>query len=259
VSFRVKLCATREECKKQPENTMGKTAIAYSIALACGACNVGGRTIVDVDPTKATVVAPPPDHVMEKWGATVDAAIPKVREILKAEVSAEQKVTRIRQELPNVHAFEVLHFRLGVDLENGRIDKESYLEFMRDIVPLVTGAGGGDGLLEVTEARFTRDAEVDLKVRNLGDTDIIIHRICIEKTEDHQEYVAPILSPTARYSLDVDPIPVGSARCIEVCQVVPARGADRITVALLTAAKYTLSVTLEYNKDKSVSFEVTTW
>jgi hypothetical protein len=116
-----------------------------------------------------------------------------------------------------------------------------------------------EGVLEVTDVRFTHEAEFDVMVRNVGDTDIIIHTITIKKAEDPNIVVAPILNPTAKYHIPVDDIPVGKSKSLSVSHLVPARSADRFLIALETTSVYVLDVTLHYNKDSLISFSKRTW
>jgi hypothetical protein len=116
-----------------------------------------------------------------------------------------------------------------------------------------------EAMLEVTQVSFTHDAEFDVMVRNLGDTDIIIHRISVKKLHPPIAFVAPILKPTAKYHILVDRIPVGVTESISISHVVPARSADRFLIALHTTTVYELKVTLHYNRDQEVSFTRTTW
>lgn len=116
-----------------------------------------------------------------------------------------------------------------------------------------------EAMLEVTQVDFTHDAEFDVMVRNLGDTDIIIHRILIKKLHEPGISVAPILQPTAKYHIPVDDIPIGGAKGTAVSHVVKARSADRFLIALHTTAVYTLEMTLYYNKGQQVSFKRQTW
>jgi hypothetical protein len=48
-----------------------------------------------------------------------------------------------------------------------------------------------EGVLEVTHVGFTQEAEFDVMVRNVGDTDLIIHTISIKKTGDPQIWSPP--------------------------------------------------------------------
>jgi hypothetical protein len=116
-----------------------------------------------------------------------------------------------------------------------------------------------DGVLEVTHVGFTYEAEFDVMVRNLGDTELIIHRITIKKLEAPGEMVLPILHPTATYHVPVDDIPIGGTKSLSISHAVPARSADRFLIALDTTIVYRLRVILGYNKDKSAEFTEWCW
>jgi ribosomal protein L27 len=116
-----------------------------------------------------------------------------------------------------------------------------------------------EGVLEVTNVEFVRDAQFDVIVRNVGDTDAIIHQITIKKVEDPGSFVLPILEPTAQYRIPVDDIPVGQSKSLHVSHIVRARTGDRFLVALGTTHTYLLEVTLHYNNDRLVSFRHWAW
>ena len=114
-------------------------------------------------------------------------------------------------------------------------------------------------MLEITHVGFTHDAELDLMVRNLGDTDLIIHQISIQKLEAPGIGELPALRPTAKYHIPVDDIRVGGTKSIPISQVVPGRSADRFLIALDTTTVYVIKVTLHYNNDQTVSFTRRIW
>lgn len=133
------------------------------------------------------------------------------------------------------------------------------LQAGRDLTVINQGERKVDAVLEVTKVGFTDNAELDVMVRNLGDTDLIIHEISIKKLQAPGIVVAPDLLPTAKYHLPVDGIPVGGTKSLSVSHVVPARSADRFLCVLETTTLYVLEVTLRYNKDQAVSFEKRIW
>jgi hypothetical protein len=128
------------------------------------------------------------------------------------------------------------------------------LQAGRDLTVINHGERKVDAVLEVTQIGFTFDAEFDVMVRNLGDTDLIIHEITVKKLQAPGISVMPVLKPTAKYHLPVDDIPLGGTKSLSVSQVVPARSADRFLIALETTTLYLLEVTLHYNRDQAVSF-----
>ena len=135
---------------------------------------------------------------------------------------------------------------------------EGNIQAGRDVT-ILQGDRRTDGLLEITHVDFTHQAEFDVMVRNLGDTDLIIHKIAAKKVEDPGIGVLPILRPTAKYHIPVDDLPVGGTKSISVSHVVPARSADRFLIALHTTNVYVLQITLYYNTDMTVSFTKKTW
>lgn len=129
----------------------------------------------------------------------------------------------------------------------------------RDHTDLREGDQVFDSTLEITEVGFTHDAEFDVMVRNLGDTDCIIHRISIKKISAPGDVAMPMLQPTAKYHIPVGDIPLGGSKSISVSHVVPARKADRFLIALETTTVYILELTLHYNRNQEVSFTRRIW
>lgn len=129
----------------------------------------------------------------------------------------------------------------------------------RDVTVVNPAKQKKEAILEVTNVGFTHEAEFDVTVRNLGDIDLVITKITITKITPAIGYVFPILHPTAIYHIPVDDISVGKSKSTDVSHVVPANKADRFLIALHTTTIYTLRVTLQYNRGKTVSFEKNTW
>lgn len=129
----------------------------------------------------------------------------------------------------------------------------------RDVTIINQTGGITESLLEVTYVGFTLNGEFDVMVRNLGDTDLIIHSISIKKLEETEIRVRPMLRPSAKYNIPVDDIPVGEIKTISVSHIVPARSADRFLIGLKSIRVYVLEVTINYNKGQSVSFKKRTW
>jgi len=113
--------------------------------------------------------------------------------------------------------------------------------------------------LEITHYRFTTNGEFDVTLRNVGDTDLVIHSISVFKLEAPRRAVKPELKPTAEYHIPVDDIPIGGNRRLAVSHVVAAHSADRILIDLESWRIYKLRVVFEYNRDREASFEAQTW
>lgn len=116
-----------------------------------------------------------------------------------------------------------------------------------------------DGLLEITHVGFTHEGEFDVMVRNVGDTDLIIHTITIKKVQSPGIFCLPMLDPTAKYEIRVSGLPVGGESSLSVSHLVPARTADRFLIALHTTSVVQLETTLRYNKDSAALFTEWTW
>ena len=84
-----------------------------------------------------TCIEPPPDVITTAREAEVGAAVRGIQDVLKARVSTEQKVERIRQELPQLQSIEVLEYRMCVARGNGQISSEQYAEFLGELLPLL--------------------------------------------------------------------------------------------------------------------------
>lgn len=112
--------------------------------------------------------------------------------------------------------------------------------------------------LEITDVGFTYDAEIDLKIRNLGDDSLIINKISILMVRDYNICALPVLNPTARYTLRVDGMNEGQTRNLNISHYVDAHKADRILIATDTTCRYRLLVTLHYNQNETVSCEIDT-
>ena len=97
-------------------------------ALINQACTTpNGRTPIPLSGPGGTVVTcfqPPPDVATTSAKLTADAAIPKVVDVIKANVAVEQSIERIRTEIKDLQATEVLEFRLCVAYANGIMAKE---------------------------------------------------------------------------------------------------------------------------------------
>lgn len=109
-----------------------------------------------------------------------------------------------------------------------------------------------DGLLEIANLTCTRDHELDVTVRNLSNDTIVITRLVLRVLND-RGVRAPILDPSATYTMPVGSLNVGDSRHLDVWHAVTPHGADRLRVALDSARVLRLRLTLEYNKRYSVS------
>lgn len=74
-----------------------------------------------------TCFEPPPDIVKSSIDTQLMASI---KEALEMKGSIKNIFQRIREEIPNLHTFEVVHFHLCVDYANGMLDKEAYNKFL---------------------------------------------------------------------------------------------------------------------------------
>ncbi len=121
--------------------------MAFTIVTSLNSCSASGRTEVQVGDMKC--IEPPPDVVTPEVNAKITAAMPKIEDILSAEVSVQKKYERIRDEVPNLGAVEVLEYRLCVACGNGLITKAQYNEYLQQILPK---------LLEQFEQRSSKDS-----------------------------------------------------------------------------------------------------
>lgn len=80
-------------------------------------------------------VQPPKDVVSKETAFRLEGKLPKIIDIVKAEISVERKVERIRAETQGVQAFEIIEYRLCMAHANGLIDATTYKDFLKDILP----------------------------------------------------------------------------------------------------------------------------
>lgn len=82
-------------------------------------------------------VLPPAEVTSTALEASVDAAIPRVREVLAASLTAGEKAERIRDELPNLQAVQVLEFRMCAAHRDHAVDAAGQEVFTSQVLPLI--------------------------------------------------------------------------------------------------------------------------
>lgn len=111
--------------------------------LGIGACaspnQRASTTFVAPDGSEVTCVQPPPDVMASERRLGIDAQIDSVIGIVRSGLSTGTKYERIRAETAGVQAIEILEYRMCVAYTNGLLDRESYQEFLREILPLLPG------------------------------------------------------------------------------------------------------------------------
>ena len=65
--------------------------------------------------------------------------------------------------------------------------------------------------------------------------------------------------PSARYKLPVDHLPIGEANTLDVSHIIEPHKADRFLVGLETTRSFYLRLTLEYNRNYSISENAGIW
>jgi hypothetical protein len=115
-----------------------------------------------------------------------------------------------------------------------------------------------DGSLEIISVTATREAEFDVKLRNLSTDTIYITRIVLRVLKD-EGIVLPVLSPSARYEIPIGFLGVGEAKSLDVSHVIEPHRADRFLIALQSTRVLHVRVTFEYNKRYSVSENAWLW
>lgn len=92
-----------------------RRSIGLAVALLFGACATSdrGKDVFRLsDGTKIACVRPPKDIATSSAGATLNANISHVVDVVKVEANAQTTLQRIRAEVPNLQATEVLDYRL---------------------------------------------------------------------------------------------------------------------------------------------------
>lgn len=112
--------------------------------------------------------------------------------------------------------------------------------------------------LEIDSIHANGDS-LDIFVRNMGKTDVIIHSILIKVLADYGPSnftVSTInlgyLNFTAIYEMPISDLAVDKSRSLDISQRVEANKADRFTINLHTNRKLKLKVGLIYNKDRII-------
>lgn len=117
--------------------------VVASIACACGACS--DKTVFVRDGLKGTCVKPPPDVVASGATLNLDATVTKVVEAAKVNAGANVTYQRVRAEIPNLYALQVLDFRICLQYGNGVLTREQYQERALGVLKLVEeGLKSGD-------------------------------------------------------------------------------------------------------------------
>jgi hypothetical protein len=114
-----------------------------------------------------------------------------------------------------------------------------------------------DGSLEITSLT-EKCGELDVMLRNLSDHATIISKIIIRIMKDYGA-VAPILEPSAAYRLPIGDLCLGDSKDLMVTHLLDAHRADRLLIDLETTRVVLVRLTLEYNKQYSVSENVWLW
>jgi hypothetical protein len=102
------------------------------------------------------------------------------------------------------------------------------------------------------------EAEFDVMLRNTSNETVYITRITLRVLKD-RGYVMPILDPSAKYSIPVGHLNWGEANSLDVSHIIEPHGADRFRIAPQTTRVLYLRLTLEYNKNYSVSENAWLW
>jgi hypothetical protein len=83
-----------------------------------------------------------------------------------------------------------------------------------------------DGRLEIVSLSDTREAELDIKLRNISNDSIYISTIKVLILRECG-IVSPVLKPTAKYSLPIANLKTGESKSLTISHVIPPHGADR--------------------------------
>ncbi len=115
-------------------------AILVVVVACAGPSERKRQEIKGPDGVVYTCFEPPPSVMTSEVVGAVDASFTEVVELLEANISIESKYERIREELPELQAFEVLEFRLCVARANGSLGSTEYQEFLAMVPFLSSGS-----------------------------------------------------------------------------------------------------------------------
>jgi hypothetical protein len=177
-------------------------------------------------------------------------------------LSDSEEDARIIEELKeSVRSSVDTDLRLSAALEHARVDKldERVIRFLDEeakawqrALLVIDNDPQQDPCLELTFCACTEEAELDVGIRNLSGDDAIIDQVVVTVLKDYG-YVAPTLTPSARYTLPVSDLSVGQSRKIEIRQVVEAHKADRFLIDLEDMRTLLLHVRFRTNGEYCLS------
>lgn len=173
----------------QVKGSIMKTELTLILVLMflgmLGCQNLDDRGINVNPPTKEGVtlkecVKPPPQHYTQEIQAQLDASIPRLEIIAKADVGVIRKAVEIRKVLPGLQTFEVLDYRFCVMNRNGVINDDQYLELVKEsLILLKDSVSQGSDLV----AEFELHDNAILTIGNVGDGTYVMKDLTI-----HWEY-----------------------------------------------------------------------
>jgi len=138
-------------------------------------------------------------------------------------------------------------------------DGNKNIQAGRDVHVTNFPISSNDGVLEITDVRFTQSSEFDVLFRNIGDTAIIIKEIEVTIVDKLPYVVKPILKPTAKYSIPITNMEKGDSYRKKISHFIDPRKADRFRIAIEAANIYKLKVTFLYNQQETISFTKGMW
>jgi TIR domain len=136
--------------------------------------------------------------------------------------------------------------------------RERWLQLQSNIVQEVEAELPSDGRLEIVSLTDTKQAELDIKLRNISDDSIYVTAIKVLVLRECA-FVFPILEPTAKYSVPIAMLKAGESKSLTVSHVIPPHGADRFLVALDTTRVLQIRLTLGYDRHWSISENFWFW
>ncbi len=120
------------------------TVLMLAVALGLSGCKtVNGRDKLIVtsptnSPTKkdsVTCIKPPPEYLATYGDISGAAITQKLGEIAKANLTASEKVQKLRDTLPNVQSYEILDYRLCIMYANHILDRSAYTNMIQEVLP----------------------------------------------------------------------------------------------------------------------------
>lgn len=110
---------------------MKNLCLIFLLALLSVSCASEYITMTRPNGVSVTCRKPPPEVLPTNTAVDFKASIPKIKEIIEARGSLEQKYERIHLEIPDLYSTQVMHYLMCQDYGNGLWEKSYYEQFIK--------------------------------------------------------------------------------------------------------------------------------